>query len=133
MPIFTKEKYLMNINKICLSVIIILLSLAANAYAGRLGMLLGIAKDQSNMEKALAKETKTFEKIARAIEEGRIRAGQTQDEIRRKYGGPSVAVEKSDGTERWVYKPSEKSYFENAKIYLFFNHDKVLNSIEVLE
>lgn len=122
----------MSVKKICLSVIIIL-SVTADAYAGRLGMLLGIARDQGNMEKALAKETKAFEKIAKAIETGRVLAGQTQDEIRRKYGGPSVAVEKDDGSERWVYKPSDKSYFENAKIYLFFNEDKVLSSIEVLE
>ena len=101
-----------------------------NIYAEGLSTLAEVGKSQEAMQKALDKETKSFEAIKKAIEKDVIKNGVSQDVIKKRYGNPVVILPDKQYTERWVYKPGYASWFGGIKIYLFFNGGKKLVGIK---
>jgi len=116
---------------ICLSCIIsILLIISINAYAEGLSTLAKVGKSQDAMARALNEETKQFKDLKDAIERGAIKKGESQEEIKARYGEPVIAIAGKDNTEKWVYKPGYATWFDGIKIYLFFDSDKKLHEIK---
>ncbi|MBL7157869.1 MAG: hypothetical protein ISS92_06925 [Candidatus Omnitrophica bacterium] len=103
-----------------------------SASAGPLFELMAVGESQKAMEKELAKETKAYKTIKKAIEKGLIKKGESADEIRRRYGAPVITLSDEQYAEKWVYKPGYASYFDGIKIYLFFDSDKTLKGIRVM-
>ena len=74
------------------------------------------------MVKEYKKETSRYHKVKKAVSEEHLEVGETTGDISKKYGDPIVIVSESEGEVlRWVYKPSEDSFFKGEKIYLFFD------------
>jgi len=92
--------------------------------------LAAVGKSQKAAEKVLAKETKAFEAVKNGLATGDIKEGQTQEEILKKYGEPVIAMPEENYTEKWIYKPGHATYFDNIKIYLFFDKDKKLIEVK---
>ena len=116
-----------------LTIVVLLLLFTAYAYPDGLSSLAKVGKSQGSMAKALKGETKTFERVRKAIENARIKAGQPRDLIRKQYGEPVVIIAEENEIERWVYKPGYASFFDNNKIYLFFDGRGELESIRVFD
>jgi len=113
-----------------LFVILTLLSITTSIYAEGLSTLANVGKSQDAMQRALNKETKSFEKIKKAIEKGTIKKGDRKDTIRKHYGEPVVILPDKQYAEKWVYKPGYASWFNGIKIYLFFDSNNELEGIK---
>jgi len=83
------------------------------------------------MEKELRKETRTYEKLRRYIELEKLTLGFESGFIERKVGLPVIQFQEENG-QKWVYKPATSSWFDEDKIYLYFNEDNKLQSWECL-
>lgn len=103
-----------------------------SAHAEGLSTLSQVAKNQDSMLGETQKETKAFNAVKKGLENGTLTKGQTQDIIRSRFGEPVVTLTNSDGNEKWIYKPAHASYFNGIKIYLFFNTEKTLAGIKML-
>jgi hypothetical protein len=108
------------------------LSLSLCGCSQKINALLEVAKSQSKAQNQLAAETKYFNNLKTAIEEGRIKNGLSQAHIKRTIGSP-VIIQDEDCGQRWVYKPAEATFFDNNKIYLYFNKQGLLNKYKVFE
>ena len=113
-------------------IILMVLIFTSNSYAGTLFRLIGIGQNQNDMDMILKEETKTYEAVKKAIKTGRIKKGLSQDLIQKRYGNPVLIMSESNNSEKWVYKPSYVSFFDNIKIYLFFNTSEKLTKITIL-
>ena len=119
--------------KLVVYTLILFLSLTSSSvYADGLGTLIQVGKSQDAMERALRQETKVYEAVKKGVETGTIDKGETQDAIRKNYGDPVVVLSEKNNTEKWVYKPGYTSHFDGIKIYLFFDEDKKLIGIKML-
>ena len=94
--------------------------------------LLDVAKSQSQAQREFNAETIHFNNLKKAIEEGRIKAGLSERHIQRIIGKPMLIQDENDG-QRWVYKPAEATFFDNNKIYLYFDKNKLLTKYKVFE
>lgn len=103
--------------------------IAINSYADGLSTLSKVSSSMGKMQKVLDNETKTYKSVLRGIKRGRIKEGQSQDEVSKRYGEPVIVIPENN-MEKWVYKPAHASYFDNIKVYLFFDPDKKLAKIE---
>ena len=104
------------------------------SYAAGLGELMDIARAQADAQRTYADETKTFERVKAAIDDGEIKKGQTKKEIGNRYGEPVVNTAESEtGREKWIYKPAKSSFFEGIRIYLYFDKENKLDEIKVVE
>ncbi|MBF0494905.1 MAG: hypothetical protein HQL28_07260 [Candidatus Omnitrophica bacterium] len=106
-------------------------SVTASAGEG-LDNLIQVGKSMESGQKALADETSVFNAVKAAVETGAIKPGQTQDEIRTKYGQPSTFLTKPNGRSKWVYKPGYGDYFSGTKVYLLFDAGKKLIESSVI-
>ena len=99
-----------------------------------LGTLMAMSGDRGKMIREFNNDTKSFEKISKAMNASRIKKGDTAKEIKKKYGEPVVIVpEDESGTlSRWVYKPGTGSFFEGNKAYLIFDQEGRLESFGVI-
>ena len=114
-----------------LSIIFIILMLASPVYADGLRSLISVGSGMDNAGKALAKETKIFNRVKLAIESGSIQKGQKKSFVSRSFGDPVVKITE-DAKEKWMYKPAYSSHFSNNKIYLIFGNDETIENIKVL-
>jgi hypothetical protein len=116
-------------NKILLPFVFLFFGIfTSNVFSASLSELLEIGKEQDEIQSALKDETKCYNKISSAVSDGQLTIGLSKDEIFNEYGQPSVIVPQNDGQTKAVYKPSNRSYFDNEKVTLFFDaHDKLLN------
>ncbi len=101
-----------------------------NCCAEGLDTLIEIGKAQADISKSYAQETKNFEGVKKAVENGAIKVGQSINDIKTKFGEPVVAV-KDGAREKWIYKPASSSFFEGVKISLFFNANGALDEIKI--
>ena len=105
--------------------------ISVNCHGEGLSSLAEVGKEQEQMERELKTETKTYEKIKKALSRESITIGQSQEAILKSYGEPVIIVpEQGEYSERWVYKPGNATYFENQKIYLYFDNNKTLAAIK---
>jgi len=100
---------------------------------GWLGHLMQIGKARGDMEEELKKETESYRKIKKAIDQEHIKENERGQVISEKFGAPSIKLVENDKIHtRWVYKQGETSYFEGEKIYLFFNENNKLAGWEII-
>ncbi len=116
----------------CVILVFVCCVFSFSASAGPLFELMAVGESQKAMEKELAKETKAYKIIKKAIEKGQIKKGESADEIRRRYGAPVITLSDEQYAEKWVYKPGYASHFDGIKIYLFFDDDKTLKGVRVM-
>ncbi|MBL7157007.1 MAG: hypothetical protein ISS92_02465 [Candidatus Omnitrophica bacterium] len=102
------------------------------AFSDSLGNLIKVGKSQAQMEKALAKETKSYKAVKKAVESGTIKVGDEANSIKKRFGSPLVIIPQKDNSEKWVYKPGYATHFDNIKIYLFFDSNNRLSGIKTL-
>ena len=98
-----------------------------------LGALLKLSKDRSKMVREYKKETHSFNRMKKALEKGDIKPGEDARNVKRVIGDPTLEIKENDGIHtRWVYKPSDTSYFEGNKVYLLFDQeDKLVKAWEI--
>ena len=94
--------------------------------------LIEVGESQEKFQKELAKETESFEAVKEAIGRGEIEKGQSREFIRELCGKPVVVIYEEDGEEKWVYKPGYATFFDNNKVYLFFDKEGLLKNCEIL-
>ncbi|MCK4518813.1 MAG: hypothetical protein KAU12_01715 [Candidatus Omnitrophica bacterium] len=94
--------------------------------------LIKVGKSQEGFQKELAKETESFEAVKEAIGRGEIKKSQSRDFIRELCGGPVVVIYEENDEEKWVYKPGYATFFDNNKVYLFFDKEGLLKNYEIL-
>lgn len=110
-----------------------MLAAASHVYAeGGLSTLSKIAKSQEDMAETVNKETTAFRAVKNALETGKLKKGQSQGLISAQYGDPVITLTEEGNIEKWIYKPANSSYFSGIKIYLFFDHNKLLMGIKML-
>lgn len=121
----------MSMNKIAMALSFLLVFTAGCGPA--LKTLIEAGKSQTQMQEIYKTETKRFETVKKGIKSGAISKGLSKEKIVQRYGEPVVIVSDSQtGREKWVYKPASSSFFEGAKIYLFFDNDGALDEIKML-
>lgn len=103
-------------------IIIFILLFTAGAFAEGLDTLIDVGKHMKDVEQGYKEETKNFENIKSALDNGSLKTGEPKYSVRKKYGDPVIDLPKdANGPEKWVYKPASSSYFEGIKIYLYFD------------
>lgn len=100
-----------------------------NVYSASLSDLLRVGRSQDEIQDALKSETKNYNKISGAVADNEIKKGMLKEDIFNKYGQPSVIVKADEGQTKAVYKPSNKSYFDNEKVTLIFDENNILLNI----
>lgn len=96
--------------------------------------LMLLAKDRGQMIKEYKADTKSYKKIKKALNHDLFHGGEKAFEIKRKYGEPVVILQENNVNEtRWVYKPSDASFFEGEKAYLFFDSENKLVKWNLVE
>lgn len=114
------------------SILILGLCFVLCSCSKQISTLLDVAQSQAAAQRQLSAETKHFNNLKTALDEGRIKSGLSQRHIKRLVGSP-VLIQQENGGERWVYKPSEATFFENNKIYLYFDKNRTLTKYKVFE
>ncbi|MDD5488048.1 MAG: hypothetical protein PHH49_03675 [Candidatus Omnitrophica bacterium] len=95
---------------------------------GGLDTLIKVAQSNAELAKELKEETKSFERINKAIMSGELKTGEKGEDISREYGLPVIVLEgRGTGPDKWVYKPSEDDYFKGDKIYLYIDEEGLLS------
>jgi len=117
---------------VCLSAFLFAALSETCAFPDSLGNLIKVGKSQSKMEKVLAKETKNYKAVKKAVESGAIKVGDEAASIKKRFGEPVVTISQKGNSEKWVYKPGHATHFDNVKIYLFFDSNRRLSKIRTL-
>ena len=104
----------------------------SRAFPDALGALIKVGKSQDAMGKALAKETKQYKAVKKAVEQGAIKVGDSASSIKKRFGEPVLISNQKDNGQKWVYKPGHATHFDNVKIYLFFDSSQCLSEIRAL-
>jgi hypothetical protein len=120
--------------KIVFSLFVFIFVLTPQCRPDGLDALVEFGKNQAEIEKDLARETETFERVRDAVESGAIAKGQSKTAIVEECGEPVIMYQDSkSGREKWVYKPAASSFFAGVKIYLFFDSSGALDEINVVK
>lgn len=118
---------------LCTIIMLSMISLSSRtSHAEGLSTLIEMGKSQKEMEKTANKETKRFQAVKKAVNNAKIKKGQSQDSIRKKFGEPVIIIAGKNSQEKWVYKPGYATFFDKNKIYLSFDADKKLSGIKVI-
>lgn len=113
--------------------ILIFLLASSNCEAG-LSELRQIAAAQTDAQNAYKEETRAFERVKEAIDNGDIKKGQAKEEIRKRYGEPVVNTRETETRrDKWIYKPAKSSFFLGIKAYLYFDKNDKLDEIKIVE
>lgn len=87
-----------------------------------LSSLMSLSKDRGAMVRELNDETKNYDNVVSALNDGVLKEGQKAQDIIKKYGEPVVRLPYRNGElTRWVYKPYQETFFQGAKVSLFFD------------
>lgn len=93
--------------------------------------LMKIANERKDMVKELDAEAAVYKKVKDAAGEGDITSGLSMDEIKAKYGEPTVVdTWNREGLTKWIYKKPSKDIASKEKIYLIFDKDGKLTGWE---
>lgn len=105
---------------------------ASEGFGTGVGELLQISGEQKLFQEELGKETKSYDAIKAAIENGRIKKGDSQRSIIKRFGAPVIREKDPRYAEKWAYKPGDASWSSGIKIYLYFNEEKTLVGIKIM-
>jgi len=99
------------------------------------GSLMDLSSDRGHMLREYDKETKRYAKIKKAIERDDLEKGEEARKVTRLYGSPVIVLEsQTDDSEKWVYKPGDKTFLEGKeKAYLVFDGEGKLESWELVQ
>ena len=106
--------------------------IACSSPAGGEGLdsLVEVGRSMADISAAMDKETKAFNAVKAAVDNGDIKKGLSKAEIRSRYGEPVIANDDSaTNREKWAYKPADSSFFKGIRIYLFFDDKGILDEI----
>ncbi len=110
--------------------VVMISSFTGMAMSDGLDSLIEVGRSQGEIAKAYAEETRTYENVKRAIQNGAIKKGMTAKAVLDKYYEPVVVVgEYGTDRKKWIYKPQTSDFFEGPRISLFFTKDGVLDEI----
>lgn len=116
-----------------IAVVIVIIS-QAQIRAEGLDSLVVVGKSMADIDAAMNEETKAFNRVKAAIDNGAIKKGLSEAEIRSRYGEPVIMNDDSaTKRERWVYKPASSSFFKGIRIYLLFDDGGALDEIKTLQ
>jgi hypothetical protein len=117
--------------KIFAITILALFALTGSCCADGLGTLIDLAQGQAAIAGDNTRDTKVYERVKSAVENGSIVKGQSKSEIKDRYGEPVVILPKEYGRpERWFYKPAKSSFFSGEKItFCFDENNKIFDII----
>ena len=101
-------------------------------YGTGVGELLHVSGEQNLFQKELNKETKSYNAIKAAIEKGKIKKGDSQESIEKRFGTPIIKMEDTKYAEKWAYKPGDSSWSDGVKIYLYFNEENALQGLKIM-
>ncbi len=120
-------------SKIAFWVIIMTLVSFSGAYAEGLDTLIKVGRSMADISSAYDGETKSFNRVKSAVDDGDIKKGMAKEDIRRRYGDPVIANNDSvTNSEKWVYKPAGSTFFKGIRIYLYFDDKGLLDEIKTL-
>jgi len=89
--------------------------------------LMALSSDRGKMVKELNRETKSYNNILKAIENGDVGIGDTSAQVLKEAGEPALIMDgPGPGFEDWIYKPGYADNFSKEKIYLTFDSDDKL-------
>ena len=90
--------------------------------------LMTFAKDRGSMVQEYKEETENYRKVRTALDRGMLKHGESASRIKRKYGEPVIMLPEENGKfVKWIYKPGDKTFFSERKVYLIFDeNDKLL-------
>ncbi|HPS20185.1 MAG TPA: hypothetical protein PKY78_04265 [Candidatus Omnitrophota bacterium] len=89
---------------------------------GSLDALIAFANAQKELVAAGKQETENYQKALGAINDQKISAGMTADDVMEMIGEPVITYNEADKIV-WVYKPAKATYFSKDKIYFVFTAD----------
>jgi hypothetical protein len=116
------------------AIVLCAVCLAATCRAEGINTLMEASKGMDEAKKELDAETAGFNRVKNAVDNGAIQKGQPRQAILNQYGQPVVMNEDlATKRERWVYKPASSSFFEGARITLFFDANGTLDEIMALQ
>lgn len=99
-----------------------------------LDALIKLSGDRSKMVREYNKETENYDELKKGINHGQLEKGESASSIRKRWGEPVISFLEENGQgERWVYKPGEVSFFDDEKIYLFFDAQGTLINWQEVE
>ena len=104
----------------------------SKVYGTGIGELLHVSGEQKLFQKELNKETKSYNAIKDAIEKGKIKKGDSQESIEKRFGTPIIKMEDTKYAEKWAYKPGDSSWSDGVKIYLYFNEENALQGLKIM-
>ena len=105
----------------------------SGAYAEGLDTLIKVGRSMADISSAYDGETKSFNRVKSAVDDGDIKKGMAKEDIRRRYGDPVIANNDSvTNSEKWVYKPAGSTFFKGIRIYLYFDDKGLLDEIKTL-
>ena len=108
------------------------MAFSPGVYAEGLGTLIEVGRSMADINTAMEKETKSFNRVKSAVDDGDIKKGMSKEDIRRRYGEPVIANNDSaTRREKWVYKPASSTFFKGIRIYLYFDDKGNLDEIRV--
>ncbi len=111
--------------------IISLLLSFCNSASADLDTLIEVGHGQVEIAKHYRTETKNYEAIKRAIDNGRLNKGEAKAKIEKEYGEPVVTFwDSGKKKEKWIYKPARASFFTGEQICLFFDNNGILDEIK---
>jgi hypothetical protein len=110
----------------------IVVTFVSCAYPEGLSSLIEVAKSQGEIQKEYAEETRAYEAVKRAVENGALKKGAAKETVMKSYGDPVVMlpVSVSEKRERWLYKPASSDFLgAGPKINLYFDGNGALDEI----
>jgi hypothetical protein len=106
----------------------------AQVWAGGIDSLVEVGKSMADINAAMDEETKAFNRVKEAVDNGAIKKGLSEADVRSLYGKPVIANDDfATKREKWVYKPATSSFFKGIRIYLFFDNTGALDEIKTLQ
>ncbi len=106
----------------------LLLSIFVFNGCSRIKVLKNLGANRTLMQKSIEKNDYLFQRLKQDIENNVINPGVMKSDILSRYGKP---VLEKDGCKTWLYRLS-LDFFENEKIYLYFDSNNGLISWEIV-
>jgi uncharacterized protein YqiB (DUF1249 family) len=119
--------------RIMMPVVFSLMIVPKLASADGLDSLIEVGRGQAEIQKAYTEETKVYERVKRAVDDGAIKKGSSKKNIQEEYGAPIISY-RDFATKRevWVYKPARSDFMDDSiKIRLYFDASDAIDEITV--